>query len=175
MAIADANQAARDRAARRHPSIAIDTEIEELLAHPNLDAVAVATPVHAHFEPALAALRSGRHVLLGKPMTMTLYEAHLLVDEAARRGLTLMADHAFAYTPAVLKIAELIKGGELSLVQYYDSTRIKLGIVQNDVSVIWDLAVHDLTILDAVMQERPVSIAVQAPKHVAHRQETRPS
>lgn len=172
VAIADASAAARDRAAKRHPGVRIVADIATLLSDPAVDAVAVATPVHAHFEPALAALRAGRHVLVEKPMTMTSHEALRLVEEAARRNLTLMVDHTFVYTPAVQKIADLVADGDLGVVQYYDSTRINLGIVQSDVSVVWDLAVHDLAILDVLVPERPAWIAVQAASHLAQRQET---
>lgn len=172
VAVADFDPAACARAAKRHPGIRTAAGIDELLGDPQIDAVAIATPVHAHFEPALAALRAGRHVLVEKPMTLNSGEAGRLVDEAARRGLTLMVDHTFAYTPAVQKIGELVGAGEIGAVHYYDSTRINLGIVQSDVNVVWDLAVHDLAILDAIMPERPVAIAAQAASHLAQRPET---
>ncbi|HWL71477.1 MAG TPA: Gfo/Idh/MocA family oxidoreductase [Geminicoccus sp.] len=172
VAIADFDRAARDRAARRHPGVTTVATMAELLDDPRVDAVAIATPVHAHFEPALAALRAGRHVLVEKPITTSSGEASRLVDEAARRGLTLMVDHTFTFTPAVQKIAELVGGGEIGTLHYYDSTRVNLGIVQSDVSVVWDLAVHDLAILDAITPERPVAIAAQAASHLAQRPET---
>ncbi len=171
-AIADLDPAACARAAKRHPGIRTATGIDELLDDPEIDAVAIATPVKAHFGPALAALRAGRHVLVEKPMTMNSGEASRLVDEATRRGLTLMVDHTFAYTPAVQKIGDLVRAGEIGAIHYYDSTRINLGIVQSDVNVVWDLAVHDFAILDAITSERPVAIAAQAASHLAQRPET---
>ena len=172
VAIADASAAAQERAGRRHPGVAIQPGIDELLADSRIDAIVIATPACAHFEPALAALRAGRHVLVEKPITMRSHEAAILVQEAARRDLRLMVDHTFAYTPAVQKIAELVAGGDLGAVHYYDSTRINLGLVQSDVSVVWDLAVHDLSILDAITDERPVAIAAQAASHLAGNPET---
>jgi predicted dehydrogenase len=167
VAVHDRDAAARERAGRRHPGVPTCAEVTELLAQPGLDAVAVATPVHTHFDLALAALRAGKHVLLEKPMTRTSREAARLVEEAARRGLVLMVDHTFVYTPAVRKIRALIDAGDLGAIHYYDSTRINLGLFQSDVNVVWDLAVHDLAILDHLLDERPACITAQAARHVA--------
>lgn len=164
--IHDRDPAARERAKRRHPGALICSEVADLLARSDLEAVAIATPVHTHFDLALAALRAGKHVLLEKPMTRTAREAVQLVEEAERRGLVLMVDHTFVYTPAVRKIRELLAAGDLGALHYYDSTRINLGLFQSDVNVVWDLAVHDLAILDHLLDERPASIAAQAARHV---------
>jgi predicted dehydrogenase len=160
--IADQSEAARKRAALRHPGARVIAEFGEILRDPAVDAVIIATPVRSHFPLALAALRAGKHVLVEKPMTETVAEARQLVEEAARRSLTLMVDHTFVYTPAIRKISSLIREGELGDIYYYDSTRVNLGLFQRDVNVIWDLAVHDLAILDHLLDQHPVSISASA-------------
>jgi predicted dehydrogenase len=129
--------------------------------------VAIATPVHTHFELALAALKAGKHVLVEKPLAQTSEQVRRLVDEADRRGLTLMVDHTFLYTPAVQKIRELVLKGELGDVYYYDSTRSSLGLFQSDVNVIWDLAVHDISIIQYILEEDPVAVSATGSCHVA--------
>jgi predicted dehydrogenase len=166
-AIADLSPAARDRAGRRHPSARLLADWRETLGDPAIDAVMVATPVATHFEIALAALRAGKHVLVEKPMADAAPDAALLIEEATRRGLTLMVDHTFVYTPAVRALRELVTTGSLGDVYYYDSTRINLGLFQRDVNVIWDLAVHDFAILDHLLEASPVAISASAASFVA--------
>lgn len=137
-----------------------------MLRHPYLDAVAVATPVSSHFELALMALQAGKHVLVEKPFTATVAQAERLVEEAERRGLTLMVDHTFIYTSAVRKIKELIDKGTLGTLYYYDSVRVNLGLFQNDVNVLWDLAVHDLSIMDYLVAQQPTMVAATGMAHV---------
>jgi predicted dehydrogenase len=127
------------------------TDLAELLARDDLDAVAVATPARTHHAVALAALRAGKHVLVEKPLADSRERGGDMVREAAERGLTLMADHTYCYTPAVLKIRELIQDGALGDLLFVDSVRINLGLVQPDVDVFWDLAPHDLSIIDFVL------------------------
>jgi len=131
-----------------------------------VDAVAIATPVASHFELALRALRAGKHVFVEKPLTDTAEKAERLISEAESRGLTLHVDHTFVYTGAVRKIRELVNRGELGDLYYYDSVRVNLGLFQSDVSVIWDLAVHDLSIMDYVFPEKPVAVCATGVKHV---------
>ncbi len=152
---------------RRHPEIATTSNFDDLLRDPNIDAVAIATPVHTHFELALAALKAGKHVFVEKPLAQTSEQVRRLVDEADRRGLTLMVDHTFLYTPAVRKIRELVLQDELGEVYYYDSTRSSLGLFQSDVNVIWDLAVHDISIIQYIMDEDPVTVSATGSCHVA--------
>lgn len=164
--IADASPAARKRAASRYPAVPIEERWAALVADKNVDAVIIATPTRFHFEIAFAALQAGKHVLIEKPMASSSQEANILIEEARRRGLTLMVDHTFVYTSAVQKIRELIASGEVGDVYYYDSTRINLGLFQSDVNVIWDLAVHDLAILDYTLDARPVAVSATGAGHI---------
>jgi predicted dehydrogenase len=157
--IADLSAAARERAHRRHPGARITADWRELVADRAVDAIVVATPVATHFEIARAALAAGKHVLVEKPMTDSPVTSAILVSEAAKRSLVLMVDHTFVYTGAVRAIAGLINSGEVGDIYYYDSTRVNLGLFQRDVSVIWDLAVHDFAIMDYLLKARPVAIS----------------
>ena len=150
---------------RRYPAVKTTTDFRALLNNPNIDAVAIATPVSTHFELALAALRAGKHVWVEKPMTETSDQARQLIDEAERRDRVLIVDHTFIYTGAVTKMAELIKGGELGRIYYYDSIRVNLGLFQRDVSVISDLAVHDFSILDYLLNEHPIAVSASGTNH----------
>ncbi|WP_263357929.1 Gfo/Idh/MocA family protein [Acidicapsa ligni] len=150
----------------RYPSVEVTTDYRHLLDNPEIDAIAIATPVHAHYELALQALQSGKHVLVEKPMTSTSEQARRLIDEAERRKLVLQVDHTFVYTGAVRKIKDLVASGKLGDIYYYDSTRINLGLFQRDVDVIWDLAVHDLAIMDYVLPFTPCAVAATGINHV---------
>ncbi len=174
-AIADFSTAALERAGRRHPSARLLTDWRDLVADPAVDAVVIATPVSTHFDIALAALRAGKHVLVEKPMTDSVFKASLLVEEAARRSLVLMVDHTFIYTGAVRAIHDLIEAGRIGDVYYYDSVRVNLGLFQRDVNVIWDLAAHDLAILDFLIKAKPMAVSASAaaflpnsPENMAH-------
>jgi predicted dehydrogenase len=151
----------------RYPSVAVTTDYHRLLDHPEIDAIAIATPVHSHYELALQALESGKHVLVEKPMTSTSQQAIRLIDEAERRNLVLCVDHTFVYTGAVRKIKELVELGKLGDIYYYDSTRINLGLFQRDVDVIWDLAVHDLAIMNYVLPFTPCAVAATGINHIS--------
>lgn len=163
-AVADLDPSRLALAARRH-GVKTTTDFAELLRDPQVDAIAIATPVHTHFELAMAALKAGKHVWVEKPMSETAEQARRLVDEAARRGLVLHVDHTFIYTGAVAKMADLIAEGELGRVLYYDSVRVNLGLFQRDVSVISDLAVHDFSILDHLLHEHPVAVTASGTNH----------
>ncbi len=165
VAACDANEARLETISRRHPSLAVLTSFDDVLADPSIDAVAIATPVNTHAALAKRALEAGKHVLVEKPMTTTVGEAEELVDLAERSGLTLMVDHTFVYTGAVRRIKQLIDTGELGNLYYYDSVRINLGLIQHDVSVVWDLAAHDLAIMDYLIEQRPVGISAVASTH----------
>jgi predicted dehydrogenase len=165
-AIVDASPAALTRAAKRYPYAKMLTDWREALADPAVDAVAVATPVRTHFEIAEAALKASRHVLVEKPMTETSEQGQRLMEVADRCGRTLMVDHTFVYSPAVQKMKELVTSHDLGDVYYYDSTRINLGLFQRDVNVIWDLAVHDLAILQYVLGGAPAAVSANGVSHV---------
>ena len=151
---------------RRYPGVTVTTDPFAVITAPDVDAVAIATPVVHHFELAMAALREGKHVLVEKPIAATSDEAGRLIDEAQRRRLVLMVDHTFVYTAAVQKMRELAQAGELGAIYYYDSVRINLGLFQHDVNVLWDLAVHDLSIMDFVLQRQPTVVSATGLAHV---------
>lgn len=169
--IADERPERLSLAARRAPGVWTTTDANALIAAPDVDAVVVATPVSSHFELARRALLAGKHVLVEKPLASTSTEAEQLIAEAASRKLVLMVDHTFAYTAAVRKIRELVASGELGEVYYYDSVRINLGLFQPDVNVLWDLAVHDLSIMDFVLSARPCSVSATGLAHFPGRPE----
>jgi predicted dehydrogenase len=150
----------------RYPTVRVSQDYREMLRDPAVDAVAIATPVSSHFELGMAALAAGKHVLLEKPMASSSEEAIRLIADADSRGLTLMVDHTFVFTPAVQKMRELTRSGELGDIYYYDSVRINLGLFQHDVNVLWDLAVHDLSIMDFVLDRQPVSVSATGLAHV---------
>ncbi|HYN86218.1 MAG TPA: Gfo/Idh/MocA family oxidoreductase [Pyrinomonadaceae bacterium] len=152
--------------ASRYPTVRATTDYRDLLRDARVDAVVIATPVASHFELAMAALAAGKHVLVEKPLAANSEQSLRLVEEAERRGLVLMVDHTFIYTGAVRKIRELITGGALGQIYYYDSVRINLGLFQHDVNVIWDLAVHDLSIMDYVLPARPVAVSATGISHL---------
>jgi len=165
-AVCDARPERLALAERRHPGIKTYQSWDDLVADPSLDLVAVSTPVSTHFDIGRAALRSGKHLLVEKPMASDEDQCAGLIDEAASRNLVLMVDHTFAYTPAVRKMRELVVDGSLGDIYYYDSVRINLGLFQHDVNVIWDLAVHDLAIMHFVMPERAVAVSATGISHV---------
>jgi predicted dehydrogenase len=141
-------------------------EPNDLINDPAIDAVVIATPVSSHFELALDALRAGKHVLVEKPLATKSEHARQLIDEAAQRKLVLLVDHTFVYTDAVRKMRELIATGALGDIYYYDAVRVNLGLFQHDVSVVWDLAIHDLSIMDYVLPEKPVAISATGISHI---------
>jgi len=164
-AVVDLDTAKLDLVRRRYPAIRATTDLQAVLADPAIDAIAVATPVHSHYELGLAALMAGKHVWIEKPMTETSVQARKLVDEADRRKRVLLVDHTFIYTGAVRKMAEIIRSGDLGHIYYYDSIRVNLGLFQRDVSVISDLAVHDFSILDHLLGENPVAVSASGTNH----------
>jgi predicted dehydrogenase len=152
-------------AKNQYPNIETVTNIESIIEDSNLHAVVIATPVFTHFELAKLALENGKHVLIEKPMTSNSKEAQLLIELAEKKGLLLMVDHTFLYTGAVQKIKNLIDQNEIGNLQYFDSTRINLGLIQSDVNVLWDLAPHDLSILFYLNNEKPVSVQATGVSH----------
>src|SRR4026209_2095632 len=149
-----------------YPGIKTCSNSTELINDPQIDAVIIATPVSSHFELAMSALKAGKHVLVEKPLAARSDQARKLVDEALARKLVLLVDHTFVYTDTVRKIRELIASGQLGEIYYYDSVRVNLGLFQHDVNVIWDLAVHDLAIMDYLLPVQPVGVSATGIGHV---------
>jgi predicted dehydrogenase len=156
---------------RRYPAVNVTCNPDELIQSPHVDAILIATPVASHFDLAMRALRAGKHVLVEKPMTMNPTEGEQLIEEAERRRLLLMVDHTFLYTAAVRKMRDLRDSGQLGSIYYYDSVRINLGLFQQDVNVIWDLAVHDLSIMDYLIMEEPCAVSATGIGHFSGRSE----
>ncbi|HVF51299.1 MAG TPA: Gfo/Idh/MocA family oxidoreductase [Pyrinomonadaceae bacterium] len=151
---------------RRYPSVETARDYKKLLADPQLDAVVIATPVATHYKFAKEALEAGKHVLVEKPFTASVREAEELNELAEARGLTLMVDHTFIYTGAVRKMQEIVTSGELGELLYFDSTRINLGLFQHDINVVWDLAPHDLSIMDFIINRQPEAVAATGSCHI---------
>lgn len=164
--ICDKNPAVHQRIRRAHPQVEITCDVDAVLRAPDIDAVAVITPVWTHFELAKAALENGKHVFVEKPFTATAGEAEELIELAARKNLTIMVDHTFLFTGAVRKIRQLIEDGTLGKLYYYDSTRVNLGLFQHDVNVIWDLAPHDLSIMDYLIAAKPEFLVATGQRHL---------
>jgi predicted dehydrogenase len=166
VAICDQRPDALRKVTQTYPNIAITTNSSEITTSPDIDVVAVVTPVWTHFKLAKSALENGKHVFVEKPFTFTSAEAAELVDLAERKNLKIMVDHTFLFTGAVKKIRQLIDDGTLGSLYYYDSTRVNLGLFQHDVNVIWDLAPHDLSIMDYLIQDHPLGVVAAAETHL---------
>jgi predicted dehydrogenase len=156
---------------QRYPAINFTTKAGDIFQDPEIDAVVIATPVFTHFDLAMAALQAGKHTLVEKPLTTTPQEAEILIYEAQKRNLILMVDHTFVYTGAVGKIKEIVEQNLLGDIYYYDSVRINLGLFQSDVNVLWDLAVHDLAIMDYVLNSYPYGVSATGISHIANKPE----
>ncbi len=150
----------------RFPSVQVSEDPIDLINSPDVDAVVISTPVSTHFDLSMKALQMGKHVLVEKPMTSTVAEGEKLLEAAAKANKVVMVDHTFIYTPAVIKIKELITSGEMGRLLYYDSVRINLGLFQHDVNVLWDLAVHDLSIMDFILGEQPGAVSATGIAHL---------
>src|SRR5580765_1287033 len=166
VAVCDKNPAALRRASKTYPGVVLTTDFSEVLTSPDIDAVAVVTPVWTHYELAKAALTNGKHVFVEKPFTSTSQQAEELIELANRKNLKIMVDHTFLFSGAVRKIRELVDGGALGDLYYFDSTRVNLGLFQHDVSVIWDLAPHDLSIMDHVIAEKAEAVVATGANHL---------
>jgi predicted dehydrogenase len=156
------------KVAKRYPGVKCTTNYEDLLKDPEVDAVVIATPVSTHYPIAKAALEHGKHVMIEKPLADSSEHALELVELARRLNRVLMVDHTFIYTSAVRKIRELIDSGDLGEVLYFDSVRVNLGLFQKDINVIWDLAPHDLSIMDYLLCAEPVAISAMGASHAGN-------
>ena len=166
IAVCDKSHRSLQRVRRAYAEIAVTDRCEDLLASPDVDAIAVVTPVWTHFELAKAALNNGKHVFVEKPFTCTTAQAEELIELAERKNLKIMVDHTFLFTGAVRRIRQLIDDGTLGDLYYYDSTRVNLGLFQHDVNVIWDLAPHDLSIMNHLIRKKPEAVVATGERHL---------
>lgn len=166
LAIAELSPSARKRAQRAYPEINVTAETSDVILSPEIDAVAVVTPVWTHYELAKAALENGKHVFVEKPFTSTVAQGEELINLALQKNLKIMVDHTFLFTGAVKKIHQLLEEGTLGKLYYYDSTRVNLGLFQHDINVLWDLAPHDLSIMDYLIQASPEAVVATGQKHL---------
>jgi len=164
--VCDTNPKSLDRARKSFPGVELTTNCDDILAAPDIDAVAVITPVATHYPLAKKALENGKHIFVEKPFTRTAALAEELIDLAAKKNLKIMVDHTFLFTPAVKKIKELIESDVLGTLYYYDSMRVNLGLFQSDVNVIWDLAPHDMAIMQYLIAKKPQALVATGQKHV---------
>ena len=164
--IAEVSPAARARAQKAYPSIKVTADASELIRSTEVDAIAVISPVWTHYELTKAALENGKHVFVEKPFTNNSAQAEELINIAARKKLKIMVDHTFLFTGAVRKIRQLLDEGSLGQLYYYDSTRVNLGLFQHDINVLWDLAPHDLSIMDYLIKERPEAVVATGERHL---------
>jgi len=164
--VCDKSPAARKRVQKAYPHMKVTATSAEVISSTAIDAVAVVTPVWTHYELAKAALENGKHVFVEKPFTSSVAEAEELIAIAARKKLKIMVDHTFLFTGAVKKIEQLLEEGALGKLYYYDSTRVNLGLFQHDVNVLWDLAPHDLSIIDHLIHDVPEAVVATGQTHV---------
>lgn len=168
VAVCDLDEKKLDKIARRYPTVSTTKSYDELLSNPAVQAVVVATPVHTHYPLAKKALEAGKHVLVEKPMCLTAADCMALIALAEERGLTLMVDHTFVYHGAVRRMKEELDSGAMGELLYFDSVRVNLGLFQSDINVVWDLAPHDLSIMDYLIGKNPVSIHATGACHAGN-------
>src|SRR5277367_3635883 len=166
IAVCDKSPAARRKVAKAYPDVCVTDDAAELMSSTEIDAIAVVTPVWTHYELAKAALQNGKHIFVEKPFTSNAAQAQELIELAARKNLKIMVDHTFLFTGAVKKIGQLLHEGALGKLYYYDSTRVNLGLFQHDVNVVWDLAPHDLSIIDHLISQTPEAISATGQTHL---------
>jgi len=166
VAVCDKSPKSLARVRRAHPEVPVTSDQMEVLTSPDIDLVAVVTPVWTHFELAKLALENGKHVFVEKPFTSTAAQAEQLIELAERKGLKIMVDHTFLFTGAVKRIKQFVDDGTLGQLYYYDSTRVNLGLFQHDCNVIWDLAPHDLSIMDYLVMAEPEAVVATGANHL---------
>jgi predicted dehydrogenase len=148
-----------------YPFLHLTDNVEEVFQNNEIDAIVIATPVNMHYPLAKKALEHGKHVLIEKPMTTSVKDAEHLIELAEKNKKVLMVDHTFLYTGSVQKMKSLVQSNEIGNIKYLDSTRINLGLFQSDVNVLWDLAPHDISICDYLMNEKPYSVQATGISH----------
>jgi predicted dehydrogenase len=166
LAIADVSQTARARAQKAYPGINVTPDASEVISSVDIDAIAIVSPVWTHYKLTKAALENGKHVFVEKPFTSNTEQGEELINLAQQKNLRIMVDHTFLFTGAVKRISELIKEGTLGKLYYYDSTRVNLGLFQHDINVLWDLAPHDLSIMDYLIDGSPEAVVATGQSHL---------
>lgn len=166
VAIAEMSPTARKRAQKAYPGVKVTSDASDVISSAEIDAVAVVTPVWTHYELTKAALQNGKHVFVEKPFTSNAAQGEELINLAQQKNLKIMVDHTFLFTGAVKKIRQLLEEGSLGKLYYYDSTRVNLGLFQHDINVLWDLAVHDLSIMDYLIKASPEAIVATGQRHL---------
>jgi predicted dehydrogenase len=166
VSVCDKNPTTFLKLSKNHPCIDTVSDADEILSSPDIDAVAIVTPVSTHYALAKKALLNGKHVFVEKPFTDTSAHAEELISLAESKKLVIMVDHTFLFTGAVRKIKSMIDENLLGHIYYYDSTRVNLGLFQHDVNVVWDLAPHDFSVMNYVLAERPVGVSACGRSHV---------
>lgn len=166
VAVCDKSPKSQKRVQQAYPEMRVTDDAKELLTATDIDVIAVVTPVWTHYELAKAALMNGKHVFVEKPFTCTGAQAEELIELADRKNLKIMVDHTFLFTGAVRRIRQFMDDGTLGNLYYYDSTRVNLGLFQHDVNVIWDLAPHDLSIMDYLIKEKPEAVVATGERHL---------
>jgi len=164
--ICDPSPTAWKRIQAAHPGVPVYSDSKELIGAPDVDAIAVITPVWTHYELTKAALENGKHVFVEKPFTSNVAQAEELINLAEKKNLQIMVDHTFLFTGAVRKIRKLLNEGTLGKLYYYDSTRVNLGLFQHDCNVIWDLAPHDLSIMNHLLHKEAEAISATGQSHL---------
>ena len=166
--ICDLRPEALKRAAKANPHVEVVSDVRDVVEASDIDAVVIATPVSTHFELAKRALEHDKHVFVEKPFTSTTDQARELIELGDKKDRKIMVDHTFLFTSPVRKIKQLIDEGALGELYYYDSMRVNLGLFQHDVNVVWDLAPHDLSIMDFLIKDKPVAIAANGIAHLGN-------
>jgi predicted dehydrogenase len=157
--VCDSDPKMRKKFRRDYEHIDIVSDSNKVLSSKDIDAVAIITPVGTHYQLAKKALENGKHVFIEKPFTSSVSEAEKLIELAEKKNLQIMVDHTFLFTNAVKKIKELVEKGELGDLYYYDSLRVNLGLFQHDVNVVWDLVPHDISIMDYIIDGKPLGVS----------------
>lgn len=163
--VCDLSSKRLEAAKKRYPSIQVSLNIDEIIKNPKIDGVIIATPTRTHFPIAKKALLSGKHILIEKPMTMSLKEAKILIALGKKNKKVVMVDHTFLYNDAVLKIKKLIDKKILGKILYIDCVRANLGLFQTDVNVVFDLASHDFSIISFLLNSKPKFINATGKSH----------
>ena len=166
VAVCDKSQKSLGKVRHTYPDMVTTDDVDDLLTSPDIDLIAVVTPVWTHYELAKKALQNGKHVFVEKPFTCSVAQGEELIELAERKNLKIMVDHTFLFTGAVRRMKQMIDDGTLGELYYYDSTRVNLGLFQHDVNVLWDLAPHDLSVMDHLIKQKPEAVVATGERHL---------